>query len=40
MAPPQSIDVIDPLPWPRLTVTALALHELENGGQLGPNVDG
>jgi hypothetical protein len=40
MAPPQSITVIDPLPWPRSTVTALALHELENGGQLAPNVDG
>jgi hypothetical protein len=40
MAPPQSIAVIDPLPWPRSTVTKLALHELENGGQLAPNVDG
>jgi hypothetical protein len=40
MAPPQSITVIDPLPWPRSTVTAFALHELENGGQLAPNVDG
>jgi hypothetical protein len=33
MAPPQSITVIDPLPWPHSTVTAFALHELENGGQ-------
>jgi hypothetical protein len=32
--------VIDPLTWPRSTVTALALRELENGGQLAPNVDG
>jgi hypothetical protein len=40
MAPPQSITVIDPLSWPRSTVTAFALHELENGGQLAPNADG
>jgi hypothetical protein len=40
MAPPQSIIVIDPLSWPRSTVTALALRELENSGQLVPNVDG
>jgi hypothetical protein len=40
MAPPQSIIVIDPLPWPRSTVMAFALHELENAGQLAPNVDG
>jgi hypothetical protein len=40
MAPPQSITVIDPLPWPRSTVTAFALHELENGGQLALNMDG
>jgi hypothetical protein len=40
MAPPQSITVIDPLQWPRSTVTAFALHELENGGQLAPNADG
>jgi hypothetical protein len=40
MAPPQSITVIDPLQWPRLTVTAFVLHELENGGQLAPNVGG
>jgi hypothetical protein len=40
MAPPQSITVIDLLPWPRLTVTAFTLHELENGGQLAPNVYG
>jgi hypothetical protein len=40
MAPPQSIIVIDPLPWPCSTVTVFALHELENGGQLAPNVGG
>jgi hypothetical protein len=40
MASPQSIIVIDPLSWPRSTVTALALRELENGGQLAPSVDG
>jgi hypothetical protein len=40
MAPPQSITVIDPLPWPHSTVTAFTLHELENGGQLAPSVDG
>jgi hypothetical protein len=40
MAPPQPITVIDPLSWPRSTVTEFALHELENGGQLVPNVDG
>jgi hypothetical protein len=31
--------VLDPLPWPRSTVTEFSLHELENGGQLAPNVD-
>jgi hypothetical protein len=40
MAPPQSIHVLDPLPWHRSMVTEFALHELENGGQLAPNVDG
>jgi hypothetical protein len=40
MAPPQSITMIDPLPWPRSTVTAFALHGLANAGQLAPNVDG
>jgi hypothetical protein len=40
MAPPQSIQVLDPLLWHRSTVTEFALHELENGGQLAPNVDG
>jgi hypothetical protein len=40
MAPPQSITVIDPLPWPRSTETRLALCELVNAGQLAPNVDG
>jgi hypothetical protein len=40
MAPPQSITVIDPLPWPRSTVMEFVLHELENGGQLAPNVGG
>jgi hypothetical protein len=38
MAPPQSITVIDPLAWPRSTVTAFALHELENASQLALNV--
>jgi hypothetical protein len=40
MAPPQSITVLDPLPWNRSTVTRLALSELVNGGHLAPNVDG
>jgi hypothetical protein len=31
---------VDPLSWPRSTVTEFVLHELENGGQLAPNVDG
>jgi hypothetical protein len=40
MAPPQSITVIDPLPWPRSTATRLALSELVSGGQLAANEDG
>jgi hypothetical protein len=40
MAPPQSIVVIDPLPWPRSTAMRLALSELVNAGQLAANVDG
>jgi hypothetical protein len=40
MAPPQSITVLDPLPWSRSTVTRFALSELVNGGQLALNVDG
>jgi hypothetical protein len=32
--------VLDPLPWSRSTVTAFALNELVNGGQLAPNVEG
>jgi hypothetical protein len=32
--------VLDPLPRPRSTVTEFALLELENGGQLAPNMDG
>jgi hypothetical protein len=40
MASPQAIIVVDPLAWPQSTVTEFALHELENGGQLTPNVDG
>jgi hypothetical protein len=40
MAPPQSIQVLDPLPWHHSTVTEFVLHELENGGQLALNVDG
>jgi hypothetical protein len=31
--------VLDPLPWHRSTVTEFVLHELENSGQLAPNVD-
>jgi hypothetical protein len=31
---------LDPLPWSRSTVTALALNELVNGDQLAPNVTG
>jgi hypothetical protein len=40
MAPTQPIQVLDPLPWHRSTVTEFALNELVNGGQLAPNVDG
>jgi hypothetical protein len=40
MALPQSIQVLDPLTWPRSTVTEFSLHELKNGGQLAPNGDG
>jgi hypothetical protein len=40
MAPPQSITVLDPLPWSRSMVTRLTLGELVNGGQLAPNVGG
>jgi hypothetical protein len=40
MARQQPITVIDPLPWPRSTVTRLALSELVNACQLVPNVDG
>jgi hypothetical protein len=40
MAPPQSITVIDPLPWPRSTATKLALNLLVAGGQLAANEDG
>jgi hypothetical protein len=40
MAPPQSITVIDPLPWPRSKATRLALSELVNAGQLAANEDG
>jgi hypothetical protein len=32
--------VLDPLSWHRSTVMEFALHELENGSQLAPNVDG
>jgi hypothetical protein len=31
---------MDPLSWSRSTVTAFALNELVNGGQLAPNVTG
>jgi hypothetical protein len=40
MAPPQSITVIDPLPWPCSTATRLALSELVTVGQLVANEDG
>jgi hypothetical protein len=40
MAPPQSVTIIDPLPWPRSTVTRLALSELVTAGQLATNEDG
>jgi hypothetical protein len=40
MAPPQSITVIDPLPWPCSTVTRLALSDLVTAGQLAANEDG
>jgi hypothetical protein len=40
MAPPQPITVIDPLSWPRSTMTRLALSELVNAVQLAANVDG
>jgi hypothetical protein len=40
MAPPQSITVINPLPWLRSTATRLALSELVSGGQLAANEDG
>jgi hypothetical protein len=39
MAPPQSITIIDPLPWPRSTATRLALSELVTAGQLVANED-
>jgi hypothetical protein len=39
MAPPQSITMIDPLPWPRSTAMRLALSELVNAGQTTPGVD-
>jgi hypothetical protein len=32
--------VLDPLPLNRSTVTEFALHELVNGGQLAPNMEG
>jgi hypothetical protein len=34
------VQVLDPVPWHRSTVTEFVLHELENGGQLTPNVGG
>jgi hypothetical protein len=40
MAPPQTITVIDLLPWPRSTATRLALSELVTAGQLAANEDG
>jgi hypothetical protein len=40
MVPTHPIQVLDPLPWHRSTVTNFALNELMNGGQLAPNVEG
>jgi hypothetical protein len=40
MAPTLPIQDLDTLSWHRSTVTEFALHELENDGQLVPNVDG
>jgi hypothetical protein len=40
MAPPQTITVINPLPWPRSMATRLALSELVTAGQLAANEDG
>jgi hypothetical protein len=40
MAHQQPITVLDPLSWPRSTVTRLVLSELVNASQLVPNVDG
>jgi hypothetical protein len=40
MAPPQPIQVLEPLPWPRSTVTSFALNELVNGGLLAPAGEG
>jgi hypothetical protein len=39
VVPTQPIQVLDPLPWHRSTVTEFALNELVNDGQLVPNVD-
>jgi hypothetical protein len=40
MAPTQPIQVLDPLPWSRSTVTRFALSELVNSGQLALNMEG
>jgi hypothetical protein len=40
MAPTQPIQVLDPLPWNRSTVTQFTQNELMNGDQLVPNVEG
>jgi hypothetical protein len=40
MALPQPIVVLDQLLWNHSTVTAFALNELVNGGQLAPNMEG
>jgi hypothetical protein len=40
MAPTQPIQVLDPLPWHRSTVTEFTLNELVNCGQLALNLDG
>jgi hypothetical protein len=40
MAPPQSITIVNPLPWSRSTVTRFALSELVTAGHLAANEDG
>jgi hypothetical protein len=40
MVPPQQIRILEPLSWPRSTVTPFALNELVNSGLLAPAGDG